>query len=207
MNERVVIVGAGHAGGTAAAMLRQHGYPGAITLIGDEPFAPYQHPPLSKAWLTATEEPRIALRPDNFYTDKNIELRLDTRVVAINRTAREVILDSDGRIGYDRLILATGCRPRRLSVPGTDFDNVFGLRSIADARRLKPVLQPGRRLAIIGGGFIGLEVAASARTLGTEVAVIERESRLLARVANPLLCASSTTLTMHAAFRSNSTPM
>lgn len=187
MNERIVIIGAGHAGGTAAALLRQHGWQGAITLIGEEPVAPYQHPPLSKAWLTAAEEPRIALRPDSFYTDKNIKLRLGTRVVAIDPATREVILEGEERIGYGRLILATGCRARQLNLPGIAFTNVFALRSIADARRLKSVIQPGCRLAIIGGGYIGLEVAASARTAGMEATVIERESRLLARVASPLL--------------------
>ncbi|MEO8102474.1 MAG: FAD-dependent oxidoreductase, partial [Betaproteobacteria bacterium] len=188
MNERIVIIGAGHAGGTAAALLRQHGWQGAITLIGEEPVTPYQHPPLSKTWLTtAAEEPRIALRPDNFYTDKNIEMRLDTRVVEIDRAARDVILESNERIGYGRLILATGCRARQLKVPGIDFANVFALRSIADARRLKSAIRPGCRLAIIGGGYIGLEVAASACTAGMDATVIERESRLLARVASPLL--------------------
>ena len=188
LTENIVIVGAGHAGGTAAALLRQHGWQGSITLVGDEPVAPYQHPPLSKAWLTAgTEEPRVALRPDNFYIDKNIGLRLDTRAIAIDRIAQVVILESGERIAYGRLILATGCRARRLKLPGFEFTNVLALRSIGDARQLKTVLQPGRRLAIIGGGYIGLEVAASARTVGAGAVVIERESRLLARVASPRL--------------------
>ena len=166
-------------------MLRQYGWQGPITLIGEEPVAPYQHPPLSKAWLTAgTEEPRVALRPDNFYAEKNIGLRLGARAIAIDRSTQAVILESGERIAYNRLIIATGCRARRLTLPGFEFTNVFALRSIADARQLKSVMQPGRRLAIIGGGYIGLEIAASARTVGAGAVVIERESRLLARVAS-----------------------
>jgi 3-phenylpropionate/trans-cinnamate dioxygenase ferredoxin reductase subunit len=184
----VVIAGAGHAGGAAAAMLRQLGWPGAITLIGEEPIAPYQRPPLSKAWLKgeATAE-SLALRPATFYLDASIDLRTDTRVVRIDRSAHTVALSDGTSLHYDVLILAVGARARRLPLPGADLSGVLELRTAADADRLKAVLRPGARLAVIGGGYIGLEAAASARALGAEATVIERESRVLARVACPTL--------------------
>lgn len=199
----VVIAGAGHAGGAAAAMLRQLGWPGLITLIGEEPVPPYQRPPLSKAWLKgeATAE-TVALRPLAFYAGASIDLRTHTSVSRIDRSARTVTLSAAGPLGhvvgpeeappdsmlrYDILILALGSRPRRLALPGSDLAGVLELRSAADADRLKAALRPGARLAVIGGGYIGLEAAASARGLGAEVAVIERESRVLARVAGPIL--------------------
>jgi 3-phenylpropionate/trans-cinnamate dioxygenase ferredoxin reductase subunit len=187
-NRHIVIAGAGHAGGSTAAMLRQLGWQGAITLIGEEPIPPYQRPPLSKAWLKgeATAE-SLALRPEKFYPDATIDLRLDTRVTAIDRTAKIVTLSDGGVLSYDCLILALGARARRLNLPGIDLDGVLELRSAADADRLKAALHPGARLAVIGGGYIGLEAAASARALGASVIVIERESRVLARVACPIL--------------------
>jgi 3-phenylpropionate/trans-cinnamate dioxygenase ferredoxin reductase subunit len=187
-NRHIVIAGAGHAGGSAAAMLRQLGWQGAITVIGEEPIPPYQRPPLSKAWLKgeATAE-SLALRPAKFYPDATIDLRLDTRVTAIDRMAKTVTLSDGGVLSYDCLILALGARARRLNLPGIDLDGVMELRSAADADRLKAALHPGARLAVVGGGYIGLEAAASARTLGASVIVIERESRVLARVACPIL--------------------
>ncbi|MDR3529393.1 MAG: FAD-dependent oxidoreductase [Rhodopila sp.] len=188
----VVIAGAGHAGGSAAAMLRQFGWQGAITLIGEEPIPPYQRPPLSKAWLKgeATAE-SLALRPASFYPSATIDLRLGVRVTGIDRAAKTVTLSAEGAEGgtlpYDYLILALGARARRLPLPGTDLGGVLELRSVADADQLKAALHPGARLAVIGGGYIGLEAAASARALGAEVTVIERESRVLARVACPIL--------------------
>ncbi|HET6306855.1 MAG TPA: FAD-dependent oxidoreductase [Rhodopila sp.] len=185
---RVVIAGAGHAGGSAAAMLRQLGWVGGITLVGEEPLPPYQRPPLSKAWLKgeATAE-SLALRPATFYADASIDLRLGTRVMGIDRAAKRVTLSDGSLVSYETLILALGARARELTVPGADLDGVLALRSAADADRLKAVLRPGARLAVIGGGYIGLEVAASARALGAAVTVIERENRVLARVACPLL--------------------
>jgi 3-phenylpropionate/trans-cinnamate dioxygenase ferredoxin reductase subunit len=187
-SRHIVIAGAGHAGGSAAAMLRQLGWTGAVTLIGEEPIPPYQRPPLSKAWLKgeATAE-SLALRPAQFYPDATIDLRLDTRVTRIDRTAQTVALSDGGTLPYDYLILALGARARRLPLPGADLDGVLELRSAADADRLKAALHPGARLAVIGGGYIGLEAAASARALGADVTVIERESRVLARVACPIL--------------------
>lgn len=187
-SRQIVIAGAGHAGGSAAALLRQFGWTGGITLIGEEPIPPYQRPPLSKAWLKgeATAE-SLALRPAKFYPDASIELRLETKVTGIDRTARAVTLSDGGILAYDILILATGARARKLPLDGADLDGVLELRSAADADRLKAALHPGAKLAVIGGGYIGLEAAASARALGAEATIIERESRVLARVACPIL--------------------
>ncbi|MEO8927444.1 MAG: FAD-dependent oxidoreductase [Caulobacteraceae bacterium] len=187
MNETVrgvVVVGAGHAGGTAAALLRQYGYAGPIALIGEEPVAPYQRPPLSKAWLKGeADADALMLRPEGFYAETGIDLILNARVTAIDRSGRAISL-ADGRtLPYDTLILATGARARTLDIPGADLAGILTLRSAADAEALKAALGPGKRIAVIGGGYIGLEVAASARALGAEAVVIEREPRILARVA------------------------
>jgi 3-phenylpropionate/trans-cinnamate dioxygenase ferredoxin reductase component len=187
-SRHIVIAGAGHAGGSAAAMLRQLGWQGAITLVGDEPIPPYQRPPLSKAWLKGEANAEsLALRPDKFYSEATIGLRLATSVTGIDRTAKTVALSNGETLPYDSLILALGARARRLALPGADLDGVLELRSAADADRLKAALRPGAKLAVIGGGYIGLEAAASARSLGAEVTIIERESRVLARVACPIL--------------------
>lgn len=184
MVERVVIIGAGHAGGTAAAELRRGGFTGAITLVGEEDLPPYERPPLSKAWLKGeTDATKLALKPLGFYAEARIELRLAVRAAAIDRTERLVSLSDGGALRYDRLIIATGARARRIPLPGLDLGNVLELRNAADADRLKSALTPGARLAVIGGGYIGLEAAASARALGCSVVVIEREPRVLARVA------------------------
>ncbi|RJF88901.1 ferredoxin reductase [Oleomonas cavernae] len=181
---RVVIVGAGHAGGSAAAFLRQYGFAGAITLIGEEPIAPYQRPPLSKAWLKGeADADALMLKPESYYSEHNVDLRLSAVAVAIDRAARTVTLGDGGTVAYDHLILATGARARRLPIPGATLGNMLELRNAADAERVKAILGPGKRLAIVGGGYIGLEVAASARALGAEAVIIEREARVLARVA------------------------
>jgi 3-phenylpropionate/trans-cinnamate dioxygenase ferredoxin reductase subunit len=183
-DQRVVIVGAGHAGGTAAAHLRHDGWTGAIVLIGDEPLAPYQRPPLSKAWLKGEAGPDdLTLRGDDFWAEEDIDLRLDTRVHCIDTIGKRVKLESGEFVPYDKLILATGARARKLALPGAELDGVLTLRSAADAEALKDRLGPGKRLAVVGGGYIGLEAAASARALGAEAVVVEREPRLLARVA------------------------
>ena len=183
-----VIIGAGHAGGTLAALLRQYGYGAPITLVGEEPIAPYQRPPLSKAWLKGeADADSLALKPTSFYAEVNIDLILGVRVSAIHRAEHTVEL-SDGRtLRYATLIIATGARARSLPIPGADLDGVLTLRSAADAESLKARLGPGKRLAVIGGGYIGLEAAASARALGADAVVIEREPRILARVACAVL--------------------
>lgn len=184
----VVIVGGGHAGGSAAAFLRQFDYDGPITIVGEEPIAPYQRPPLSKAWLKGEADAEsLALRPDSFYEEANIALRLSTRAVALDRTAKTVTLETGEAVAYDTLILATGARARRLDLPGADLDGVLVLRSAADAEVLKLALGPGKRLAVIGGGYIGLEAAASARALGADAVVIEALPRILARSSCELL--------------------
>lgn len=185
---RVVIVGAGHAGGSAAAFLRQFGWTGEITLIGAEPVLPYQRPPLSKAWIKSQSKlADLELRPADFYQSNGIDVRLATTVTSINRAAQTVTLDRGEPLGYTRLILATGSKLRPLPVPGMDQAPILELRTLADADRIKDTLKPGCRLVIVGGGYVGLEVAASARALGAEVTVIEREPRLLARVASTAL--------------------
>jgi 3-phenylpropionate/trans-cinnamate dioxygenase ferredoxin reductase subunit len=169
-------------------MLRQFGFEGPITLVGDEPLPPYQRPPLSKAWLKGeADADSLALKPENFYREANIALILGARATAIDRAARLVTLEGGRTLGYDILVLAMGARARPLPIPGADLAEVMSLRSAADAERLKTVLRPGARLAIIGGGYIGLEAAASARALGAEAVVIEREPRILARVACEVL--------------------
>ena len=190
MAERVVIVGAGHAGGTAAALLRQAGWPGEVVLIGEEPIAPYQRPPLSKAWLKGeADSESLTLRPLDFYAGAAIDLRLGERVAGIERSAGggTVVLETGGRLDYDRLIVATGARARRASLPGAELEGVLELRTAADADRLKTALRPGRRLAVVGGGYVGLEVAASAVALGCEVVVVEVQPRPLARVAHEVV--------------------
>lgn len=180
----VVIVGAGHAGGTAAALLRQYGYAGAITLVGEEPIPPYQRPPLSKAWLKGEANAEdLELKPLEFYPEHNIDFRALTRALSINRGAKTVALSDGSTVSYDALILATGARAIALPIPGADLEGVMFLRTAADAELLKATIGPGKRLAVVGGGYIGLEVAASGRALGAEVVVLEREDRLLARVA------------------------
>ncbi|PXA93515.1 ferredoxin reductase [Caulobacter sp. D5] len=181
---KVVIVGAGHAGGSAAAFLRQYGHEGPIVLIGEEPLLPYQRPPLSKAWLKGeADADSLALKPQEWYAEANVALRLQGVATSLNRGARTVTLASGEVISYDFLILATGARARELPIPGADLAGVLALRTAADAEALKAALGPGKRLAVVGGGYVGLEAAASARALGAEATVIERESRVLARVA------------------------
>ena len=181
----VAIIGAGHAGGTVAALLRQYGWQGPITLIGAEPVLPYQRPPLSKAWLKREADAAgLALRPATFYPANGITLRMATHATAIDPEQRCATLESGERLPYDHLVLATGARPRVLPIPGQDLAGALALRSVADADTLQAALTPGRRLAVIGGGYIGLEVAASARALGVPVTVVEREARVLARVAS-----------------------
>src|SRR5436190_8783282 len=180
----VVILGAGHAGGTAAALLRQYGFEGPITLVGEEPLPPYQRPPLSKAWLKGeADADSLALKPVEFYPEHNIDFRASTRATALNRGAKTDTLSDGSQLSYDTLIIATGTRAIALPTPGADLEGVMFLRTAADAELLKATVGPGKRLAGVGGGYIGLEVAASGRALGAEVVVLERESRLLARVA------------------------
>jgi 3-phenylpropionate/trans-cinnamate dioxygenase ferredoxin reductase subunit len=183
-NSTVVIIGAGHGGGSMVSSLRQAGHAGKIVMIGDEPIVPYHRPPLSKAYLQGeVSQDSLKLRPDHFYAEAGVELKLGASVTAIDTTARMVHIANDAPIAYDILVLATGSRARRLEIPGADLAGIHYLRTVADADALRDAIGPGRRLAIVGGGYVGLEAAASALALGADVMLIEREARLLARVA------------------------
>lgn len=177
---RVLIAGAGQAGVEAATVLRSAGFTGPVRVVGDEPAAPYQRPPLSKAHLSGTGA--LPLRGADFYRSKGIELTLGDRVVGIDRARQRVRLATGARPAYDRLVLALGAGPRRLPVPGADLAGVRELRTVADADALRADLTgPGRQLVVIGGGFLGLEVAAAARELGHDVTVLEAADRPLSR--------------------------
>ena len=184
----VVIVGAGHAGGAASGFLRQYGYTGEITLVGAEPYLPYQRPPLSKAWLKGEASlDDLYLRSENFYPDQSITTRLETHCEAVDLVGHAVVLPGGERIVYDHLILATGSKARPCSISGSGHVPHHVLRTLDDAEALKGALVAGRRIGLIGAGYVGLEVAASARKLGCEVTVFEREARILSRVASTQL--------------------
>jgi 3-phenylpropionate/trans-cinnamate dioxygenase ferredoxin reductase subunit len=182
MTDTCLVVGAGQAALTFAQSLRERGYGGRIVIAGDEPFAPYQRPPLSKKFLAGEiGEDRLELKPAAFYGAQTIELRLGLRITSIDRARREAH-HAGGTIAYDRLVLATGSRPRAVLVPGAQLPGVEMLRGIEDVHRLRALIAPGKRAVIVGGGYIGLEFAAVARTLGLAVTVIEAASRVKARV-------------------------
>lgn len=183
MSEKIVIVGAGHCAGQLAARLRAEGFEGEVVLVGEEPHLPYQRPPLSKQFIAGeVDVERVHLRPADFYASANVELMLGTRVTAIDRGAHTIAL-TDGRgIDYDNLVLATGARPRELQVPGVRLAGIDYLRHLDQAEALRAHLRPGARLAIVGGGYIGLELAAVAVKKGMTVSVLEMEPRLMNRV-------------------------
>ena len=183
---QVVVVGAGQAGAAVAARLRAQGHAGGVTLIGAEAAPPYQRPPLSKGYLLG-EMPadRLWLRGAEFYADQGIDLRLGAAVTAIDPAAR-VVTVGGGPVGYDHLVLATGAVPRRLPAAiGGDLGGVHTVRSLADVDAMRAEFAPGRRLVIVGGGYIGLEAAAVAVRLGLQVTVLEMAQRILQRVASP----------------------
>jgi 3-phenylpropionate/trans-cinnamate dioxygenase ferredoxin reductase subunit len=180
---RIVIAGGGLAGAKAAEGLREEGYEGAIVLLGAEPDPPYERPPLSKGFLQG-EQPRdeALVHPRDYYERAGVELRTGTTVDSIDVDAREVALADGERIGFDRLLIATGARSRKLPIAGADLAGIHTLRDLGDSERLAAALSGGARLAIVGGGWIGAEVAASARTLGAEVDLIERGPVVLGAV-------------------------
>jgi 3-phenylpropionate/trans-cinnamate dioxygenase ferredoxin reductase subunit len=183
MPERVVIVGAGQAGAQVAVSLRQLGFAGEITLLGEEPHLPYQRPPLSKAYLSGEMAlERTWLRSESYYQKHGIDLRLGARVARILREEWAVVCADGARLGYDALALCTGTRARQLGVPGVDLPGALYLRTLADADRIKAAVLRGSNAVIIGGGYIGLEVAASLRKLGCTVVVIEALERVMNRV-------------------------
>ena len=181
-----IIVGAGQAGSSLAAKLRDDGFDGDITLIGDETAPPYQRPPLSKAYLLG-EMPRdrLFLRNDSFYEERQITLRTGTAVSAIDPTAKTITCGQE-TLTYDQLALTTGSLPRRLPASiGGDLEGVYTVRTLADIDALEPQVRTGRRVLIIGGGYIGLEAAAVAAKQGLEVTLVEMADRILQRVAAP----------------------
>jgi 3-phenylpropionate/trans-cinnamate dioxygenase ferredoxin reductase component len=183
---QIVIVGAGQAAVQAVDTLRRRGFTGKLTLIGAEPWLPYQRPPLSKQYLAgALERERLLIRPAHFFAEHAITTHLGRRVTDIAPRARHVRLDDGLVVPYDALLLATGSRPRHLPVPGGELEGVHYLRGIADADRIRGGCTGGGRLVIVGGGYIGLEVAATARALGMEVTVLEMAERVMNRVTCP----------------------
>jgi 3-phenylpropionate/trans-cinnamate dioxygenase ferredoxin reductase subunit len=186
MSETIAIVGAGQAAGQAAQSLRQRGFTGPIVIIGDEPFIPYQRPPLSKKFLAGEMElERLHVKPAHFYSDHDIQLLLATRVTAIQPETRRLQLSSGKTLAYDKLLLTTGSRVRKLSIPGSDLAGIHYLRNIADVQAIQQNFRPGARLVIVGAGYIGLEVAAVAVTHGIDVTVLETETRAMNRVVAP----------------------
>ncbi len=186
----IIIVGGGHAAGQAAASLRQEGFDGSITLIGEEPHIPYQRPPLSKQYLAGQQGlDRVHLRQHRFYADKNIKVRSGVRVEAIDRGAGKVTTCTGETLTYDGLLLATGSLPRRLNAPGSALDGIHYLRTIADADAIRADMAPGKTAVVVGGGYIGLEVAAVCIAAGMKVLVLEMEQRVLQRVTTPAMSA------------------
>ncbi|MEJ2297220.1 MAG: FAD-dependent oxidoreductase, partial [Woeseiaceae bacterium] len=173
MSFTVVIAGAGHAAGQLVTSLRQAGMDGRILVVGDEPYLPYQRPPLSKKFL-AGQMPaeRLYVKPASFYEEAGVEFRLDTRIEAIDRDAGCLRTAGDEAIGYDKLVLSLGSRVRRLPVDGADLERVHYLRTIADVAAIRADFEKGGRLVVVGAGYIGLEVAAVARQAGLDVTVV-----------------------------------
>ncbi len=178
MSAGVVIIGAGHAGGATAGFLRQYGYAHAIKLIGAESYLPYQRPPLSKAWLKGEASlDDLYLRGDSYYSDQNIETRTNIWSNVISPQSKTIVVESGESIAYDHLIIATGSKARPIAIKGIDRVPHHLLRTLDDAEALKNAMRPGRHIGLIGAGYIGLEVAASARHIGCEVTLFEREAR------------------------------
>jgi 3-phenylpropionate/trans-cinnamate dioxygenase ferredoxin reductase subunit len=182
MSRTVTIVGAGQAGARTAAALRKQGWQDRIVLLGEEADPPYERPPLSKEVLAKRADPLVGrIHAAEWYADNGVELRCGARVETVDAAAGRLTLADGTRVDFDVLVFATGCRARPLDCPGAELDGVLILRSADDARRLRPRLQPGARVVLVGGGFIGLELAASARTLGCEATVLEAQPQLLER--------------------------
>ena len=181
-------MGGGHAAGQLAASLRQCGYSDSIKIVAGENHIPYQRPPLSKQYLQdQCGLERVYLRQAKFYSDKNIECISGQRAVEIDSESKVVVLEDGQRIAWETLVLATGSSNRKLSLADSELQGTCSLRTISDCDEIKQQLRPGARVAIIGAGYIGLEVAASCRSLGHEVVVVELLDRVLARVVTPEL--------------------
>jgi len=182
-DQGMVIVGASLAGARAAETLREEGYGGPLRLVGAEDEIPYERPPLSKDYLMGKHgRDKIYVRPREWYREHEVDLRLGTTVIAIDAAARQVVLGGGDRLGYDKLLLATGSSPRRLPVRGADLDGVHYLRTVADSDRIRAAIEAASRVAVIGAGWIGLETTAAARTAGADVTVLEAAELPLLRV-------------------------
>jgi 3-phenylpropionate/trans-cinnamate dioxygenase ferredoxin reductase subunit len=182
----MVVVGAGQAAGQAAASLRQGGYEGDIILLGDEAHPPYQRPPLSKQYLSGEHGlDKVYVRPASFYPDRNIDLRTNVTVTSIDPAKKTVAIDTGDTVAYEKLLIATGSRPRKLSIEGSDLNGIHYLRTIADVDGISEAMKTAKSVCIVGGGYIGLEVASVAVVAGLEVNVLEMEDRILQRVTTP----------------------
>jgi 3-phenylpropionate/trans-cinnamate dioxygenase ferredoxin reductase subunit len=190
MTQSVVIVGAGHAAVQAVDTLRREGHTGPIVLVGDEPWLPYNRPPLSKKYLAGElERERLLLRSAQYYQQHRVETRLGARATAIDRASQRLRLGDGSELTYDKLLLCVGSKPRRLDVPGHELAGIHCLRTIADVDAIRADLAGARRLVVVGGGYIGLEAAACARQLGIEATVLEMADRPMARVVAPQVSA------------------
>ncbi len=183
---KIVIIGGGHAAAQAVTSLRQKKFDGEVTLISDEPIVPYQRPPLSKAYLAGDmAAERLPILRESAYETAGVTLKLGRRAEAIDRTNKSVRLSDGETLDYDKLMIATGGRARKLNCPGSDLKGIHYIRTLADTDALKPDFEKAERILIIGGGYIGLEMASAARKMGKQVTVLEAENRILARVVAP----------------------
>ena len=182
VDKTFIIVGAGLAGAKAAEALRHEGFDGRLVLIGEEPDRPYERPPLSKDYLRKETGDKPFVHPESFYGDHDIELLTSTRVTELDTGSKKLVLDDGQSIGYDRLLITTGAAPRRLDVPGSDLDGIQYLRTVADSEQIGERLEEGKRLVMVGAGWIGSEIAASARQKGCEVTLLEMGSLPLENV-------------------------
>ena len=186
MKSGVVIIGAGQASAVAAATLRKEKYTGTIRILGDESQPAYDRPPLSKYYLAGEMElPKLLIRPAEFYADNDIDLHTNTRVASIDAEAKQVVTATDEVFDYDKLVIATGSRARRLNLPGSDLEGIFYLRTLDDVDLIRQAMGSGKKLCVIGGGYVGLEVASVASVAGLDVTVIETQDRILQRVTTP----------------------
>jgi len=186
--DKIVIAGAGQAAIQSAVSLRKFGYEGSITIIGEESHPPYQRPPLSKDYLLGkTQLDRVHLKKETFYEENKIELIINTRVESIDRKRKTVSLSNKENLDYGKLIIAAGSRVRKLDVPGVDKNGIHYLRGLDDANALKENLKEGKKLVIVGAGYIGLEVAAVAASLKIETSVIDIADRVMSRTVDPLI--------------------
>ncbi|MGH8236007.1 MAG: NAD(P)/FAD-dependent oxidoreductase, partial [Steroidobacteraceae bacterium] len=182
MIERIVIVGAGQAAAQAVETLWHSGYRNSIIVIGDEPHLPYRRPPLSKKYLAgAAGDDRLLIHRPDYYTERSVEMRLGRRVMDIQTREQRVRLDDESTIAYDALLLSTGSRAQRLAIPGADLDGIYYVRTLADVDALRTACIPGRRLVVVGAGYVGMEVAATCSQMGLGVTVLEVAERVMKR--------------------------